>query len=77
MREARDTSEDDPALSEEADLADAYTRARPRLVRVAYAVTGSLADAEDVSRILFRFFVQGQMEAFCKQVLQHHGNVFF
>lgn len=29
-------------------LAAAYTRARPRLVRIAYAVTGSHAEAEDV-----------------------------
>jgi RNA polymerase sigma-70 factor (ECF subfamily) len=32
----------------EAALAAAYTRARPRLVRIAYAVTGSHAEAEDV-----------------------------
>lgn len=30
------------------DLAEAFLRARPRLVRVAYAVLGTLADAEDV-----------------------------
>ncbi|ALG11819.1 RNA polymerase sigma factor SigJ [Kibdelosporangium phytohabitans] len=35
-------------MSDEAELAVAYTRARPRLVRVAYAVTGSVAEAEDV-----------------------------
>jgi len=29
-------------------LAESYLRARPRLVRVAYAVLGSLAEAEDV-----------------------------
>ena len=32
----------------EAELAEAYERARPRLVRVAYAVLGSTSDAEDV-----------------------------
>jgi RNA polymerase sigma-70 factor (ECF subfamily) len=32
----------------QADLADAYLRARPRLVRVAYAVLGSASDAQDV-----------------------------
>ncbi|MFC0107356.1 RNA polymerase sigma factor SigJ [Kibdelosporangium aridum] len=35
-------------MSDEAQLAAAYTRARPRLVRIAYAVTGTLAEAEDV-----------------------------
>nr|WP_042197328.1 RNA polymerase sigma factor SigJ [Kibdelosporangium sp. MJ126-NF4]CEL22889.1 putative RNA polymerase sigma factor [Kibdelosporangium sp. MJ126-NF4]CTQ90029.1 putative RNA polymerase sigma factor [Kibdelosporangium sp. MJ126-NF4] len=35
-------------MSDEAELAEAYTQARPRLMRVAYAVTGSLAEAEDV-----------------------------
>ncbi|MGP4017563.1 RNA polymerase sigma factor SigJ [Saccharopolyspora sp. 5N708] len=35
-------------MSDEAVLAAAYTRARPRLVRIAYAVTGSHAEAEDV-----------------------------
>ncbi|GAA3049937.1 RNA polymerase sigma-70 factor [Pseudonocardia yunnanensis] len=35
-------------MTAEAELAAAYTRARPRLVRVAYAVTGSHAEAEDV-----------------------------
>lgn len=32
----------------EAELADAYNEARPRLVRLAYAVIGSASDAEDV-----------------------------
>jgi len=32
----------------EAELAEAFDRARPRLVRVAYAVLGSAGDAEDV-----------------------------
>lgn len=36
------------AMSRSADLAVAYTRARPRLVRIAYAVLGSAAEAEDV-----------------------------
>ena len=35
-------------MTDEAELAAAYTRARPRLVRIAYAVTGSHAEAEDV-----------------------------
>ena len=35
-------------MTNEAELAAAYTRARPRLERVAYAVTGSHAEAEDV-----------------------------
>jgi RNA polymerase sigma-70 factor, ECF subfamily len=35
-------------VTDEAELAAAYTRARPRLVRIAYAVTGSHAEAEDV-----------------------------
>ena len=35
-------------ITDEAELAAAFTRARPRLVRVAYAVTGSHAEAEDV-----------------------------
>ena len=35
-------------MTSEAELAAAYTRARPRLMRVAYAVTGSYAEAEDV-----------------------------
>lgn len=35
-------------MSTDAELAAAYTRARPRLVRVAYAVLGSNAEAEDV-----------------------------
>jgi len=35
-------------VTDEAELAVAYTRARPRLVRIAYAVTGSHAEAEDV-----------------------------
>jgi RNA polymerase sigma-70 factor, ECF subfamily len=35
-------------VTDEAELATAYTRARPRLVRIAYAVTGSHAEAEDV-----------------------------
>jgi RNA polymerase sigma-70 factor, ECF subfamily len=37
-----------PDVSDEHALADAYTRARPRLIRVAYAVLGSHAEAEDV-----------------------------
>jgi len=35
-------------VTDEAELAGAYTRARSRLVRIAYAVTGSHAEAEDV-----------------------------
>ena len=35
-------------MSREAELAAAYEQARPRLVRVAYAVLGSHAEAEDV-----------------------------
>jgi RNA polymerase sigma-70 factor (ECF subfamily) len=35
-------------VTDAAELAGAYTRARPRLVRIAYAVTGSHAEAEDV-----------------------------
>jgi len=35
-------------VSRDAELAAAYARARPRLVRIAYAVLGSHADAEDV-----------------------------
>jgi RNA polymerase sigma-70 factor, ECF subfamily len=35
-------------MSDEAELAAAYTSARARLVRIAYAVTGSHAEAEDV-----------------------------
>ena len=35
-------------MTDDAELAAAYTRARPRLVRIAYAVTGSHAEAEDV-----------------------------
>jgi RNA polymerase sigma-70 factor, ECF subfamily len=35
-------------MSREAELAAAYDRARPRLVRVAYAVLGSRYEAEDV-----------------------------
>ncbi len=35
-------------MTTDTDLAAAYTRARPRLVRVAYAVLGSHAEAEDV-----------------------------
>jgi RNA polymerase sigma-70 factor (ECF subfamily) len=35
-------------VSTDAELAAAYTRARPRLVRIAYAVLGSNAEAEDV-----------------------------
>lgn len=33
--------------SRETELAEAYDRARPRLIRVAYAVLGSVGDAED------------------------------
>ena len=35
-------------MSRDVELASAYQRARPRLVRVAYAVLGSVAQAEDV-----------------------------
>jgi RNA polymerase sigma-70 factor, ECF subfamily len=35
-------------VEREAELAEAYARARPRLVRVAYTVLGSTSDAEDV-----------------------------
>ena len=35
-------------MSDETELAETFTRARARLVRVAYAVLGSSADAEDV-----------------------------
>jgi RNA polymerase sigma-70 factor, ECF subfamily len=35
-------------VSTDAELAAAYTQARPRLVRIAYAVLGSKAEAEDV-----------------------------
>jgi RNA polymerase sigma-70 factor, ECF subfamily len=35
-------------VGDESALARAYTQARPRLVRIAYAVTGSHAEAEDV-----------------------------
>jgi RNA polymerase sigma-70 factor (ECF subfamily) len=35
-------------VSTDAELAAAYTQARPRLVRIAYAVLGSNAEAEDV-----------------------------
>lgn len=35
-------------MSTDAELAAAYTQARPRLVRIAYAVLGSNAEAEDV-----------------------------
>ena len=35
-------------MSRDVELAAAYQRARPRLVRVAYAVLGSVAGAEDV-----------------------------
>ncbi|HEY3483407.1 MAG TPA: RNA polymerase sigma factor SigJ [Streptomyces sp.] len=39
---------DGPGGRADAELADAYARARPRLVRLAYAVLGSYAEAEDV-----------------------------
>jgi RNA polymerase sigma-70 factor (ECF subfamily) len=35
-------------VSTEAELAAAYTQARPRLIRIAYTVLGSAAEAEDV-----------------------------
>jgi len=35
-------------VSRDLELAEAYQRARPRLVRVAYAVLGSVVEAEDV-----------------------------
>ena len=35
-------------MTRESDLADQFSRARARLIRVAYAVLGSTADAEDV-----------------------------
>src|SRR5215469_13016927 len=37
-----------PPMSADAELAAAYERARPRLVRVAYAILGSRCEAEDV-----------------------------
>lgn len=48
MKDDTPTHGPEPAHNDESALATAYTRARPRLIRITYAVTGSHAEAEDV-----------------------------